>query len=63
MIIYSGKKIAVYMTMMREEKRLANLDVVYMKDNILARQYDSVKWYWYSEVKYHWESESKTCHY
>ena len=31
------------MTMVRGEKRLANLEVVYMEGNILARQYDLVK--------------------
>ena len=39
------------MTMLRAEKRLANLELVYMEGNILARQYDSVKWCWFSE---HW---------
>ena len=39
------------MTMVRGEKIWANLGVVYMKGSILARQYDSVKWFWYSE---HW---------
>ena len=29
--------------MVRGEKRLVNLEVVYLKDNILARQYDLVK--------------------
>ena len=39
------------MTMVRAEKILANLGVVYMEGNILAWQYDLVKWYWFSE---HW---------
>ena len=59
------KKIAIYMTMVRAEKKLANLGVVYIEGNILVRQYELVIWYWFSE---HWseiplESESKKCHY
>ena len=53
------------MTMVRAEKGLASLGVVYMEGNILARQYDLVKWYWYSEhcSEIPLESESKNCHY
>ena len=36
-------KITIYMTMVRAEKGLASLGVVYMEGNILARQYDLVK--------------------
>ena len=39
------------MTMVRADERLANLRVVYMEGDILARWYDFVKWYWFSE---HW---------
>ena len=37
------KNIAIYRTMVRGEKRLANLELVRVEVNILARQHDSVK--------------------
>ena len=52
------------MIMVRGEKRLDNLEVVYKAINWLGNMtwlnhFDILN----TEVKYHWESESKTCHY
>ena len=43
------------MTMVSADKILANLGVVYMEGDVLARRHDSVKWYWFSE---HWSEIS-----
>ena len=40
---------AICITMVRVDERLANLGVVYMVGNISARWYYSVKWFWFSE--------------
>ena len=51
--------------MVRGEKRLANLEVVYMKaiyclgNMTWLNDFDILN----TEMKYHWESESKMCHY
>ena len=37
--------------MLRGDEWLANLGAVYMKGDILARQYKSVKWYCFSEYE------------
>ena len=43
------------MTVVGADERLANLGVVYMEGDILARRCGSVKWYWFSE---HWSEIS-----
>ena len=53
------------MAMIRADERVANLGVVYLEGDILARRYDSVKRYWFSE---HWSEISlgiskQKCHY
>ena len=41
--------------MLTADERLANLGAVYMERDILARQYNSVKWFWFSD---HWSKTS-----
>ena len=56
--------IAICIAMVRADERLANLGVVYMEGDILARRYDSIlSGFLNIGVKYHQESQSKKFHY